>query len=129
MNEIRIHFSLTFQFWILTYSDPVEGRLSSSCGSCSLLRLELHLSCGQTDIHVLSHSGDDSMIAAQREEESTERARTWGKTKPNDSDYFHPIKHGFSPWLYLAVTWGALKNPDALCPTPNVLLQLAWGGA
>lgn len=64
--------------------------------------------------------GDSSVTVAQREEEGTERGELGeNETKQLLPDYFHPLKQWLSPWLHIAVTWGALKNTDAGDLPPN----------
>ena len=74
------------------------------------------------------------MTAAEEgrgEREGRERERWAGETQNQTTltDYFHPLKQWFSPWLHIAVTWGALKNPDALGPTLKypAAVGLEWG--
>lgn len=82
-------------------ADPVLCALSELCPSC------WQILTGQ------NAQGDSSMTAAQREEEDTERAVTWGKTKPNNSDWWPPpLKAGV---LSLACT---LRSSGELWKTP-----------
>lgn len=115
-----------FQFWTHLYFDPVEDRPAGSCTPSS--PVWSYTPAADRDVHMSSHSGDNSIIAAQGMEEGKKRV-IWGRNTL--ADCFHPSKQWFSTLAAHCSFQGSFRKPgDSNAPVSHsdilMWLVLRW---